>query len=193
MVPSEAPEPDASLPARLRDDDRRDAPGERTPVEVTAFPIGTTAETDAPAASEEMNPSEVTAQEPDPETVLVIEGEEALRELAERALHQAGYRVLVTGYADEALTVVHGEGGALKAVVLDLWVPGTSGGALLDELLALDPTARIIAASGYRADMPQLAASGKVAAFLPKPYGEERLLTAVREAVERSPMELAGR
>jgi FixJ family two-component response regulator len=32
-----------------------------------------------------------------------------------------------------------------------------------------------------------------VAAFLPKPYGEERLLAAVREAVERSPVEFAGR
>lgn len=185
MVPSVAPEPDASLPARLKDDDRPRT--ESTPLEVTAFPIGAvTAEAPEPTAPEPTAPE----PEPYPETVLVVEGEESQRELAERTLSQAGYRVLITGSAHEALTFVHGEGHSIRAVVLDLWVPGTSAEPLLDELLALDPAARVIAASGYRADMPQLAASGKVSAFLPKPYGEERLLASVREAVERGLMEV---
>jgi CheY-like chemotaxis protein/HAMP domain-containing protein len=175
MVPPVAPEPDASLPARLKSDDA--APRDTTvsatqsePVEVTAFPIGGTS---APEADD---------SEPDPDTVLVVEGEASLRELAEESLSRAGFRVLATGDGHEALTFVHGEGPFIRAVVLDLWVPGTSGGALLDEILSLDPTARVVAASGYRADMPQLAASGKIAVFLPKPYAAERLLSAVREA-----------
>ena len=182
MVPSAAPLPDASLPARLRvqEEPSRDT-GIDAPMEVTAFPIG------GPPLPE------VEASAPEPDTVLVVEGESSLRELAEQSLSQAGYRVLVTGDGHEALTFVHGEGQSIRAVVLDLWVPGTSGGALLDEILGLDPTARVIAASGYRADMPQLAASGKVAVFLPKPYGGDRLVSAVREAAERGLMEIAER
>jgi CheY-like chemotaxis protein/PAS domain-containing protein len=179
MVPSVAPEPDASLPARLRPESATRVEEVDAPDQVTAFPIGVAVPEGAPSLQE-------------PDTVLVVEGETALRQLAEQTLGGAGYRVLVTGSADEALTFVRGEGPHLRAVVLDLWVPGRSG-ALLDELLEVDPTARVIAASGYRPDMPQLAASGKVAIFLPKPYGAERLRAAVREVAERSLIEeIAG-
>src|SRR5262249_32166854 len=114
-----------------------------------------------------------------PQAVLVVEGEVELRERAEQALTAAGYRPFGTGAPPEAVTVARGESLRLAIAVVDLWVPGTSGGALLDELLDFDPTLRIVAASGYRPDMPVLAASGKVTAFLPKPYGEERLLATV--------------
>ncbi|TMQ69515.1 MAG: response regulator [Candidatus Eisenbacteria bacterium] len=181
LVPDAAPEPDASMPARLRLEptatDLAEAPDE--PPSVSAFPI------------EDSTPAPDQAA-PEPETVLVVEGEEALRELGERALTGAGFRVLVTASADEALTFVRGEGPQVRCIVLDLWVPGSGGGALLDQLLAIDPTARVIAASGYRPDMPQLAASGKIAAFMPKPYGAERLLSVVREVAQRGLMEVAG-
>jgi CheY-like chemotaxis protein/PAS domain-containing protein len=137
-----------------------------------------------PMLERETEPATAEAATHPAPTVLVVEGEAALRDLAERALTEGGYRALVTGSASEAMTFIHGEGGALAAVVLDLWVPGTEGGALLDEMLALDPTLRVVAASGYRPDMPELAASGKVVAFLPKPYGADRLLATLGEATE---------
>jgi CheY-like chemotaxis protein/HAMP domain-containing protein len=119
--------------------------------------------------------------------VLVIEGEAELRERAAHALAAAGYRPFVTGDPAEAMAFARGESLRLAIAVLDLWVPGTSGGSLLDELLDFDPTLRVIAASGYRPDMPLLAASGKVTAFLPKPYGEDRLLATVAHALESEP------
>ena len=137
-----------------------------------------------PIATVERQEHEVDAA--DSPLVLVVEGEESLRRVAESALTLAGYRVGVTGDGAEALAALRAEGPRVAAVVLDLWVPGPGGEALLDELLAIDPAARVIAASGYRADMPQLAASGKVAAFLPKPYGADRLIATVREVEEAS-------
>jgi PAS domain-containing protein/ActR/RegA family two-component response regulator len=122
-----------------------------------------------------------------PQAVLVIEGEAELRDLAERALTAAGYRPFVTGDPAEAMTFARGESLRLAIAVIDLWVPGTAGGPLLDELLDFDPTLRVVAASGYRPDMPVLAASGKVTSFLPKPYGEERLLATVAQALESEP------
>jgi CheY-like chemotaxis protein/PAS domain-containing protein len=128
------------------------------------------------------------------ETVLVVEGEAALRSLAEETLSRAGFRVVMTDNGDDAMTLFRVEAPRPRVVVLDLWVPGAGGGNLIDELLALDPTTRVVAASGYRPDMPDLAASGKVVAFLPKPYGAERLLGTVRDVVERSwAEEAAGR
>ena len=121
------------------------------------------------------------------QAVLVIEGEAELRERADRALTAAGYRPFVTGDPAEAMTFARGESLRLAIAVVDLWVPGTSGGSLLDELLDFDPTLRVVVASGYRPDMPVLAASGKVTAFLPKPYGEERLLATVAHALESEP------
>ena len=121
------------------------------------------------------------------QAVLVIEGEAELRDLAERALTAAGYRPFVTGDPAEAMTFARGESLRLAIAVIDLWVPGTAGGPLLDELLDFDPTLRVVAASGYRPDMPVLAASGKVTSFLPKPYGEERLLATVAQALESEP------
>ncbi len=178
LVPATAPAPDPSLPARLESTAAEPATPTSLAHEATAFP-----------AESAVSAEPATIPEIEPETVLVVEGEAPLREQAEQTLGEAGYRVLVTGSADEALTFVHGEATSLRAIVLDLWVPGSGGGVLLDQLLALDPTARIIAASGYRPDMPQLAASGKVAAFLPKPYSSGRLLAVVREVSERSLLE----
>jgi CheY-like chemotaxis protein/HAMP domain-containing protein len=165
VVPETAPEGDATAwPSEARTPKEARAAEPAEPGEVTAFPVGRS----------------------EPVTVMVVEGETELRELAERTLAQAGYRVLATGNGAEAMTFVRGEGPQLRAVVLDLWVPGSGGGMLLDELLAVEPAARVVAASGYRPDMPELASSGKVVAFLPKPYGADRLLAAVREVEEKS-------
>ncbi len=122
--------------------------------------------------------------ESDRETVLVAEGDAATLDLAQRTLEMAGYRVLAATEGERAMVLFGREGPRVRAVVLDLGLRGPSGEMLLDEILALDPTTRVIAASGYRPDLPTLAASGKVTAFLTRPYGAERLRVAVRHAME---------
>jgi CheY-like chemotaxis protein/PAS domain-containing protein len=126
-------------------------------------------------------------------TVLVVEGEAALRELTEQALADAGYRVVVTGSGEEAISLFSVESRAVSAVVLDLWVPSPGGRMLAEELVEIDPSARLIGASGYRSDLPELSARGLLAAFLPKPYGAERLLATVRGVLARPPAEAAAR
>ena len=120
---------------------------------------------------------------PERETVLLAEGDPRALDLGRRSLERAGYRVLAAGDGDRAMVFFGREGPEVRLVVVDLDLPGPSGEMLLDEILALDPTARVVAISGYRHDLPLLAASGKIAAFLTRPYREERLLAAVRQAI----------
>ena len=117
------------------------------------------------------------------ETVLLADGDAETRVLAASALSEGGYRVLVAEDGTSALALLRHQGPRVAVVVLDLALEGPAGGTVLDALLALDPAARVIAASGYRPELPELAASGKVTAFLTRPYSTDRLVRAVREVV----------
>ena len=132
----------------------------------------------APAA-----PVQPQAPPIDRDTVLVASGDRAELESATRALEALGLRVLVAADGSQGMTYFGREGPAIRVVVLDLALDGPSGEMLLDEILALDPAARIVAVCGYRTDLPLLAASGKIAAFLTRPFRVERLCETVRQAM----------
>lgn len=117
------------------------------------------------------------------ETVLIATANRGELDAASRALETLGLRVLAAATGDEAMVFFGREGPRVRAVVLDLALAGPSGEMLLDEILALDPAARIVAVSSYRPDLPVLAASGKIAAFLTRPFRVERLLDTVRQTL----------
>jgi CheY-like chemotaxis protein/PAS domain-containing protein len=119
----------------------------------------------------------------DRDTVLVVSGNRAELDSATRALEQLGLRVLAATDGQEGMVYFGREGPSIRVVVLDLALAGPSGEMLLDEILALDPAARIVAMCGYRSDLPLLAASGKIAAFLTRPFRAERLCETVRHAL----------
>jgi len=135
-----------------------------------------------PLAAAPTPPAEAVAPERD--TVLLAEGVPRTLELSRGALERAGYRVLAAGDGDQAMVFFGREGPSVRVVVLDLALKGPSGEMLLDEILALDPLTRVIAVSGYRPDLPLLAASGQIASFLTRPYREERLVAMVRQAID---------
>jgi PAS domain-containing protein len=119
----------------------------------------------------------------DRDTVLVASGDRAELESATRALETLGLRVLAAADGSQGMMYFGREGPAIRVVVLDLALDGPSGEMLLDEILALDPAARIVAVCGYRTDLPLLAASGKIAAFLTRPFRVERLCETVRQTM----------
>ena len=115
--------------------------------------------------------------------MLVAAADRAELDSMRQTLEDAGLRVLAAADGEQAMVFFGREGPSVRVVVLDLGLPGPSGEMLLDEILALDPTARIVAVSGYRADLPLLAASGKIAAFLTRPFRAERLRDTVGQAL----------
>ncbi len=120
------------------------------------------------------------------ETILVVDDEPALREMACLALEEMGYHALTAGSGEEALDLYRQKGAEIGLVVLDLGMPGMGGHQALREIMALDPHARIIIASGYSAN-GQVKASleSGAAAYVAKPFRLADLLRTVRRVLDQ--------
>ena len=113
--------------------------------------------------------------------MLLVDDEPMVRAVGRRILERHGYRVLEAADGAEAVAVYRRQAG-IDLVVLDLTMPKLSGREALGELRRLNPKVCVLLASGYAAE----AAGEEVAGFVPKPYGEQELARAVRQALEQS-------
>jgi PAS domain S-box-containing protein len=119
------------------------------------------------------------------ETVLVVDDEESIREIAQRTLEAFGYRVLLASDGAEAVTLYAGRREEIAVVLTDMMMPVMDGAATIRALLEINPGARVIAASG-------IAANGEVARsigagvrhFIPKPYTADTLLKTLRQTLD---------
>ncbi len=123
------------------------------------------------------------------ETVLVVDDEPLLRDLARAILEAQGYKVLLAGDGVEAVETYRRERSDL--VVLDLTMPRLSGREALRHLRAIDPEVRVLFASGYTAEHLPAEEQGQALGFVKKPYRPEDLAYAVRAALDRGRAELA--
>jgi PAS domain S-box-containing protein len=117
------------------------------------------------------------------QTVLVVEDEEAVRELAAEVLTGHGYTVLAAATGEDALALVAERTRPLDLVLSDVMLPGMKGPTLVEELRKLHPEARTIFISGYA---PALISERGVQAdvpFLPKPFTATALAAKVREVL----------
>ena len=123
------------------------------------------------------------------ETILVVEDEAVLRDMAHVILQDCGYNVLDAGSAAEALQVWDEQRGAIDLVLTDVVMPGgMSGRDLATKLLARNAKAKIIFTSGYYIEESQTDAFHKGGVtFLQKPYTRPILTKAVRECLDKPP------
>lgn len=124
------------------------------------------------------------------ETILVVEDDEEVREIATAFLRKLGYRVLEATDAQGALALLDREPGVdllFSDVVLR---GGISGPALAREALARRPKLRVAFASGYaRSALPWRAELGRGVELLSKPYRIDQLARTLRRALDRAPGE----
>jgi PAS domain S-box-containing protein len=130
-------------------------------------------------------PSEKTLPERGNETILVVDDEASIRDFVTRVLDRFGYKVLLARSGEEALEVYRERKDGIDLVILDLGMPGIGGYACLRELLTIDPSARVMIASGYGIDtrMKKILQSG-AAGYLGKPYQFRELLGKVRALLD---------
>jgi len=83
------------------------------------------------------------------ETVLVVEDEEALREVARRSLSAAGFTVLTAADGAEALEIAARHAGEIQLLLTDVVMPKMSGRALALELVKTRPAIQVVYMSGY--------------------------------------------
>lgn len=120
------------------------------------------------------------------ETVLVVEDEPTVLDLARMVLERAGYRVLAAASGRQALQIYQERGDEIDLVLLDLGLPDLDGWSCLEELLRLDQKVRVVVASGYSAaEMEKRALEAGALRYLPKPYRLDELQDAVRQVLDQ--------
>jgi PAS domain S-box-containing protein len=105
-------------------------------------------------------------------TILVIDDEEVIRKVAKTSLEQLyGYTVLLAQNGEQGIELCRLHSNQIRAVVLDLMMPGLSGEETYRQLRLTHPNLPVILSSGYSDSEAMLRFSGKdLAGFLKKPY-----------------------
>ncbi len=119
------------------------------------------------------------------EMILVIDDEESIRKLCSRALSKVGYKVLTAPNGHEGIELFKNHMNEISLVILDLIMPEMSGKKCLEELFNVDPSVKVLVASGYSAEAPvnEVMTIG-AKKFLAKPYSRGNLLDAVRKVLD---------
>jgi PAS domain S-box-containing protein len=136
-------------------------------------------------------PSLPTLQTPDvtirpgSETILLVEDEAVVRNIAFEALSRLGYTVLSAPTGTEALTIVEGRLDDIDLVVTDVVMPQMSGRQLAEKLQALRPALKVLYMSGHtETAMLNQGFSNTGVAFLAKPFTPNLLAYMVREVLD---------
>jgi CheY-like chemotaxis protein len=119
------------------------------------------------------------------ETVLVVEDEKELREVARRLLQRQGYTVLIAANANEALELFE-QHMSIDVLVTDVVMPGASGAELTTQLMERHPALKVIYMTGYTDDaIVQHGVLNPGIVLLRKPFTSETLGGKIREALDR--------
>jgi PAS domain S-box-containing protein len=119
------------------------------------------------------------------ETVLVVEDEDAVRELMVRSLADHGYTALAAPDGVEGLQVAETHGAGIDLALADIVMPRMGGPDLVRILRATIPDIRVLYTTGYaREALVEFDGELAEATVLQKPFGRRALLVAVREALE---------
>ena len=119
------------------------------------------------------------------ETLLVIDDDESILTIAQRALHKFNYNVLTATDGNEALKIYKKAPRGIDLIILDYMMPGIDGMAVLDKIYEINPEAKVIMASGY--PLPQdrgKRVNDRIRGFLKKPFSIEEMLTQVRAIID---------
>ncbi len=129
-------------------------------------------------------PVELRAPAGGTETVLLVEDEEQVRELARRVLERAGYTVLTARDAEAATALADRHAGHIHLLVTDMLLPRLSGRELAARLSIHRPAIKVLYISGTsEGSVARLRMLEPGTGFLEKPFSLDRLLRTVRQAL----------
>lgn len=117
-------------------------------------------------------------------TILVVDDEEAVRNLASRMLTGAGYQALEAGHGREALATIEQHAGAIHLVLTDIKMPGMTGRELGRQVEQRWPGKPVLYMSGFASEVFQGGLLEPGAPFLAKPFTQEDLALKVRSLLK---------
>ncbi|QWV94693.1 CHASE domain-containing protein [Geomonas oryzisoli] len=114
--------------------------------------------------------------------ILLVDDEETVRSIGTRMLRELGFTPVTAASGAEALSVYR-DNPDIKAVLLDLTMPGMDGEEAFRELRQLDPSVQVIMSSGFsEQDVVQKFDGKALAGFIQKPYSLKVLREVMRKA-----------
>ena len=151
--------------------------------------VGSTFTVLLPATDQVISLAELSVDSPvrrGEETILLVEDEQALREVTRRILKGAGYRVIVAENGPKALAAASEHVGSIDLLLSDVIMPQMPGPQLAKRLLAERPSVRVLLMSGFA--QPILDSGGHLdagMALIEKPFSGPGLLAKVAQTLER--------
>jgi CheY-like chemotaxis protein len=118
-------------------------------------------------------------------TVLLVEDQDAVRNMAESMLKLIGYEVLAASGGAEAVDLLRANPDQIRCVITDLSMPGMDGWETLAALRKIQPHIPVILVSGYdEARVMKSNWSERPQVFLHKPYSMRDLEAAIDKALK---------
>jgi two-component system cell cycle sensor histidine kinase/response regulator CckA len=118
-------------------------------------------------------------------TVLLVDDESLVLNVGRDLLEHLGYAVRVAESGERAVELLRANRGRIDVVVLDMVMPGLSGGETFDRLREIDPGIRVLLSSGYSIDSQarEIIARG-CEGFIQKPYDLKGLSRKLRAVID---------
>ena len=119
------------------------------------------------------------------ECILLVEDNDALRELTRDTLEFLGYRVIEAIDGPVAIEMARNHSGSIDLLLTDVVMPKLAGPVVAERIASLRPGIKVLFISGYTADAAGVLETGL--AFLPKPFTADALAAKVREVLDKRP------
>lgn len=119
-------------------------------------------------------------------TILLVDDEPGVRQVAGRMLTTAGFQVLTAASGAEAIEIVAADPARITCVLLDLTMPQMDGEETLIRMRAIRGDLPVVLSSGYNEqESTQRFAGRDLAGFIQKPYVRAQLIAILRTVTER--------
>ncbi|MFA6411091.1 MAG: PAS domain S-box protein [Syntrophales bacterium] len=119
------------------------------------------------------------------ETILLVDDENMTLEVTKELLESLGYRIYAAGSGQDAIALYVEKKDEIALVILDMIMPGISGGETFDRLRKIDADVRVILSSGYSLEgRAQQILDRGCNGFIQKPFNLDKLSAKVREILD---------
>jgi CheY-like chemotaxis protein len=121
----------------------------------------------------------------DSATILFVDDDPSVSEVGKLLLSQLGYSVLCAVSGHQALEIYRKKKDIIDLVLLDMVMPGLSGGETFKELMLLNEKVRVIISSGFfnqDETIQKILDSGGLG-FIPKPWDVTKLKCMIQDAI----------
>ncbi len=141
-----------------------------------------------PASDEEMYYEDVISVESTPDgvegTILIIDDETMVSNMAQRMLERIGYDTMVENVGVAGVETYKANKEKISCIILDMIMPGMSGRKVFKVLKNFDPSVKVLLSSGYSIDgeAREILNEG-CNGFIQKPYSIQKLADTLKEII----------